>query len=287
VRRGRWIALLFFALTACGASPSPVRQTENADADADGVHDRDDGCPSDAEDADGRHDEDGCPDLDDDADEIADVNDLCPCDVEDRDGWEDADGCPDPDNDGDRIVDACDLCPDYPETYNGGCDEDGCPDHGHICIEESSIRILEYIFFRRGSATVQPQSLPILDAVADVMRGNPQITLVAIIGHADAHERQPEALARRRAEAVLEALVSRGAQRERFVVELGSAEAVASLPPEQQRRAGFSVRVIDGEALPIVAEGTPLPERQSGCGSHTADACRVPVCDPVVTPPAC
>lgn len=260
--------------------------TTNADSDADRVHDADDRCPRDAEDLDGRHDEDGCPDLDDDADGIADTADLCPCDVEDRDGSEDEDGCPDLDDDRDRIADACDLCPREPETYNGRCDEDGCPDTGHVCVEDMRIQILEHVYFRRGSVEIRPESFPLLDAIAATMAGNPQITLVAVIGQGDPHERQREALARRRAEAVLEALVSRGTSRDRLIAEAGTGAAVAGLAPELQRRVELAVRALDGEALPIVPEGTPLPQPESACGGPPAP-CVVPVCAPITTAPAC
>ncbi|MGK4002967.1 OmpA family protein [Sorangium sp. So ce1036] len=131
------------------------------DADADGVLDRDDRCPLVAEDRDGFHDGDGCPDPDNDGDRIPDEHDRCrdepetidgfqdgdgcpdadddsdgvPDDAdacrnapEDRDGFEDSDGCPDPDNDGDRIPDERDMCPNGAEDVDGFRDSDGCPD---------------------------------------------------------------------------------------------------------------------------------------------------------------
>ncbi len=67
----------------------------NFDRDGDGVTDRLDLCPSDAEDIDQFKDADGCPDLDNDADLIPDSIDKCPLKAEDRDGDNDADGCPD------------------------------------------------------------------------------------------------------------------------------------------------------------------------------------------------
>jgi OmpA-OmpF porin, OOP family len=272
---------------ACGARPPPVVETQNADRDEDTLHDEGDACPDEPEDLDGRHDEDGCPDLDDDADGIADADDRCVCDAEDRDGWEDADGCPETDNDQDRIVDVCDRCPNDPETYNGGCDEDGCPDYGRVCIEQSSIRILQYVYFRRGRAEITRESFPLLDAIAETMAGNPQITLIAVIGQADPHERQPEALALRRAEAVLEALVTRGTPRDRLVARAGTGASVVGLPPEQQRRVQLAVLAIDGVALDVDPEAVPLPEPESNCSSRAQTSCEVPVCAPVVTPPAC
>jgi outer membrane protein OmpA-like peptidoglycan-associated protein len=98
------------------------------DNDRDGIPDSKDKCRDAPEDFDGFQDEDGCPDLDDDNDGIPDVDDKCRNEPEDKDGFQDEDGCPDPDNDGDGIPDAKDMCPNGPEDFDGFRDEDGCPD---------------------------------------------------------------------------------------------------------------------------------------------------------------
>ena len=84
----------------------PIQPDVNADKDGDGIVDRLDKCPDQAEDKDGFEDDDGCPDPDNDNDGIADALDKCPDEAEDKDGFEDDDGCPDPDNDKDGIADA-------------------------------------------------------------------------------------------------------------------------------------------------------------------------------------
>ena len=104
-------------------APEPDR-----DSDRDGVMDSEDGCPSDAEDADGWDDEDGCPELDNDEDGVADTDDPCPDEAEDVDEFEDEDGCPEPDNDQDGIRDGYDSCPNDAEDMDGDRDTDGCPD---------------------------------------------------------------------------------------------------------------------------------------------------------------
>lgn len=100
----------------------------SADTDGDGVPDKRDGCPTDAEDRDGFNDLDGCPDPDNDGDGIPDGSDQCPQLAEDHDGCIDDDGCPDLDNDRDGIPDARDRCPDQAEDIDGDTDSDGCPD---------------------------------------------------------------------------------------------------------------------------------------------------------------
>jgi OmpA-OmpF porin, OOP family len=172
------------------------------DRDGDGIPDDKDKCPDDPEDKDGFEDEDGCPDPDNDKDGIPDVDDLCPNDPEDKDGFEDQDGCPDPDNDKDRICDpwvsekgllqkyknvcsGLDKCPNEPETYNGFEDEDGCPDKGRVIVHKGRIEILDKIYFETDKAIIKPVSFPLLDAIAATLKGNPQILLVEIQGHAD------------------------------------------------------------------------------------------------------
>jgi len=171
-----------------------------------------DQCPDDPEDIDQFEDEDGCPDPDNDQDGILDVDDLCPNEPEDIDEFEDADGCPDPDNDQDRILDVDDECPNVPEIYNGLDDEDGCPDRHIVVPTGTGIIIMEPIQFETDSAEILTSSYPVLDAVAATMRGNPQITLLEVQGHAD--ERADDAynllLTQDRARSVLTYLTTRG-----------------------------------------------------------------------------
>jgi OOP family OmpA-OmpF porin len=156
-----------------------------SDRDGDGIPDNIDKCPDDPEDKDGFEDEDGCPDPDNDKDGILDVDDLCPNDPEDQDGFEDKDGCPDPDNDKDRILDKDDKCPNEPETYNGYEDEDGCPDKGRVIVRRGKLEILDKIYFETDKAIIKPISYPILDAIAATLKGNPEILLIEVQGHAD------------------------------------------------------------------------------------------------------
>jgi outer membrane protein OmpA-like peptidoglycan-associated protein len=191
------------------------------DRDGDGILDDVDKCPDDPEDFDGFQDEDGCPDPDNDQDGILDVDDLCPNDPEDKDGFEDEDGCPDPDNDKDRILDKDDKCPNEPETYNGFEDEDGCPDRGRVVVTDTSIEILDMIYFEYDKAIIKKESYPILDAVAATLQGNPSIQLVEIQGHTD--ERGDDAynldLSDRRAHSVRQYLIDKGVDEKRLTAQ--------------------------------------------------------------------
>ncbi len=78
------------ATLAISYEPQPVR-----DLDGDGLEDKIDQCPAQAEDMDAYLDADGCPDHDNDGDGIADDADQCRDSAEDLDGFQDDDGCPD------------------------------------------------------------------------------------------------------------------------------------------------------------------------------------------------
>src|SRR5262249_53609249 len=182
--------------------------------DGDGIADNVDKCPDDPEDKDGFEHADGCPHPDNDRDGLTDVDDLCTKQPQDNDDFEDEDGCPDPDNDKDRILDVDDKCPNEPETYNGFEDEDGCPDKGRVIVRKGKIEILDKIYFETDKDEIKSVSFPLLDAIAAPIKGNPQIQLTEIQGHAD--ERGDDAhnldLTERRAASVRRALDQRNVE---------------------------------------------------------------------------
>jgi outer membrane protein OmpA-like peptidoglycan-associated protein len=145
-----------------------------------------------------------------DGDGVRDADDLCPGDAEDRDSWEDEDGCPDLDNDKDRILDAADECPAEPEAYNGVEDEDGCPDRGRVIVTDTSIEILDRIYFKRGSAEIRAESQPVVEAIVATLVNNTDIRVLEIQGHASDDERGAWDISGQRALAVKSALESGG-----------------------------------------------------------------------------
>ena len=225
-----------------------VYEPSIGDRDGDGILDDIDQCPDEKEDFDGFEDEDGCPDPDNDKDGVPDYRDRCPNvpgPVENQgcpkpEGDRDGDGTPDskdkcPDvpgpksnfgcplqGDGDRdhdlIPDSKDKCPNEPETYNGVNDEDGCPDNGDVVVTDGGIVILKKIQFKTGSAEILPASDPILDQVAFALKGHPEFALIEVAGHAD--ERSTDQynlnLTQKRVDAVVAALVTRGAEKSRL-----------------------------------------------------------------------
>ncbi len=145
-----------------------------------------------------------------DGDGLIGDDDDCPSEAEDADGFEDADGCPELDDDADGVPDAADACPRQAETVNAFNDDDGCPDEVPDAQAEVT-GIVRGIQFRADSARLLPGSLKVLAKVAKAMRQNPRLRL-EIQGHTDARgEREYNLeLSKRRALAVKRWLVEQG-----------------------------------------------------------------------------
>jgi OOP family OmpA-OmpF porin len=184
-----------------------------ADADADGIADADDACV----DTPGVPNEDpakhGCP-PDRDGDGIADANDACP----DTPGVESDDpkrnGCP-PDRDGDGILDADDACPDQHGTKNDDPKKNGCP---KVFVSDGKIVIQDKVEFAYDKAVIRKSSDPLLSAVADTLKSNPDIELVEVQGHTDNRGSvfYNRRLSQKRADAVKVALVKLGIDAKRL-----------------------------------------------------------------------
>ncbi len=180
---------------------------DDPDTDKDGIPDSKDACMMEPEDIDGYLDADGCPEPDNDLDGILDSADKCPLQPEDPDGFQDEDGCPDNDNDNDTVADVDDFCPNTPGQPGGA--RPGCP--GLISISAKEIRITQQIQFDFDKATIKPVSYPILDAVRDALRDNPNIK-IDVQGHTDnkGNANYNQKLSQSRADSVRAYLVSHG-----------------------------------------------------------------------------
>ena len=155
------------------------------DNDLDGIADNLDLAPLQAEDFDGFQDDDGIPDIDNDGDGILDKFDASPNEAEDFDGYKDGDGIPDLDNDGDGIPDEEDKAPNRPETYNDYQDNDGIPDiKPEIIFKKKTAVILEGVTFLPGKSTLTSMAKVVLGKVAKTMLADPIMNL-EISGHTD------------------------------------------------------------------------------------------------------
>jgi outer membrane protein OmpA-like peptidoglycan-associated protein len=198
------------------------------------------------EDKDGYLDDDGCPDLDNDGDGIPDAKDKCPNEPEDPDGFEDEDGCPEPDNDKDTVPDVDDECPNTPGQPNGL--RPGCP--SLIIITAKEIRITQQIQFDFNKSTIKPVSFPILDAVRDVLVGNPKIT-IEVQGHTDnvGQVQYNLKLSQQRADSVRAYLVAHGIEPARLVSKgFGMSQPLVQNNTEGNRALNRRVQFIRTEA---------------------------------------
>ena len=185
---------------------------EPKDRDHDGIPDDKDACP----DVPGAPNRDpkknGCPIVgggDRDGDGIPDNVDQCPDDPGIKTDDRETNGCPD--KDGDGIPDIKDACPDVPGPPDPDPKKNGCP-AGKIVFTGKSIWTLEKIQFATGSAMILPQSMPIVNAVADILKKNSNLTALGVLGHADERgdEKMNLMLTKARAASVVQALIQRG-----------------------------------------------------------------------------
>ena len=219
---------------------------DDPDTDKDGIPDSRDACMLEPEDKDGYLDDDGCPDLDNDADGIPDAKDKCPNDAEDPDGFEDEDGCPEPDNDKDTVVDVDDICPNTPGAPGGL--RPGCP--SLVIVTAGEIRITQQIQFDFNKSTIKAVSFPILDAVRDVLAGNPKI-MIEVQGHTDnvGQVEYNKRLSQQRADAVRAYLVSHGIEAGRLVSKgFGMSQPLVPNNTEGNRALNRRVQFIRTEA---------------------------------------
>ncbi len=206
------------------------------DPDGDGLERGADACPGEPEDHDGFEDGDGCPEpgpesipavlpADTDGDGLPDSEDQCPTEPEDPHGLGEQDGCPDRDEDGDGIRDSEDRCPHDPEVVNGVDDLDGCPDEDkpkdkpkRVEVKADRIEILDKVFFESNEAVIRPESFPVLDELAEVLKDTPRLSHIRIEGHTDSTGKDAHnlELSQRRAEAVRTYLVDKGVAGERL-----------------------------------------------------------------------
>ncbi|HEY0046610.1 MAG TPA: OmpA family protein [Flavobacterium sp.] len=208
---------------ACPEVAGPAEFNGCPDTDGDKIIDRDDACPDQA----GLAQFNGCPDTD--GDGVADKDDACPdvaglvamngCPDTDGDGVTDASdrcptvngpaanaGCPWPDTDGDGVLDKDDRCVDV----RGTVANNGCPE----MTEEQVSKLNAYaktILFNSGKATFKAETLPVLRAIADILKEFPASRFM-IEGHTDSDGSNAlnQTLSENRAAAVKNYLIENG-----------------------------------------------------------------------------
>ena len=214
------------------------------DRDHDGVFDDEDACP----DTPGRRTDDpktnGCPRTDRDGDTVFDDEDACPDVKGVRTDDPKTNGCPPPDRDNDGFPDASDACPDLPGFATNDPKTNGCPlSTGPARIEGDQIVVEDIIHFDTDDSRVHHASWPLVKKVADVIRANPDILEVHILGHADktGTEEHNRLLSKARAEAVRRLLVMFGVEESRLTTEAFGASKPRAQSLSENRRVEFII----------------------------------------------
>ena len=131
---------------------------------------------------------------------------------------------------------------------------------GRVVVTDTETTILDVVEFYPGTATLEPSSLPTLDAVAATLIGNPSIELVEVQSHtrADIQAESKEggdnlSLSQQRAEVIVEYLVHAGVGPERLVAHgYGDSQPIDRAAPAKNERVSFLIlkRAPDFEARP-------------------------------------
>jgi len=228
-----------------GDHPDPKRPGCPAkDSDGDGVYDYEDQCPDTPA---GTHPDPakkGCPAIDSDGDGVFDYEDKCPQIPAGAhpETAPDKLGCPKPDRDHDTVPDDVDACPDKPGAPSPDPKKNGCP--GLVEVKNGVIVIFQPVFFATNKDTILKKSFPVLNAVADALKAEPEIKKIMIEGHTDNRGKASRnmELSDRRARSVLNYLVSHGIAAERLDAQgYGDSKPVADNKTSKGRAANRRV----------------------------------------------
>jgi outer membrane protein OmpA-like peptidoglycan-associated protein len=237
------------------------------DTDGDGIPDDIDACPEVPEDHKDPDPNDGCPaPADRDGDGIPDDRDQCPDVPEDKDGIDDNDGCPEDDADKDGIPDAKDACPKVPGQPDPDPKKNGCPKFIDPNFAGGAIRVLQQVHFATGSATILPDSFPMLQEITNLLKATPSIKKMRIEGHTD-NRGAPDMnldLSKRRAASVREWLVDHGIAGTRLESEgYGMTKPIDTNDTDKGRQANRRVefKILEED------EGSSPPPKSGGAGS--------------------
>lgn len=216
------------------------------DADKDTVLDPDDQCPNEA----GLVERHGCPIRDADHDGFEDPVDACPGEA----GIAELRGCPAKDRDGDEVFDHLDNCPDEKGTK----DNQGCPAKKKqlVVITRERLVIKDKVFFATGKSTILPKSFGLLDQVAAVIMGHPELLHIVIEGHTDSvgSADMNRKLSQDRANSVMAYLEKQGVAPDRLAArgygpDRPAADNKTAAGREQNRRVEFVLPAVEKEGV--------------------------------------
>jgi outer membrane protein OmpA-like peptidoglycan-associated protein len=119
--------------------------------------------------------------------------------------------CPDRDKDG--VPDSVDRCPDVA----GPVDNWGCPAYKKLVVQRDKLELKEKLYFAWNQAVLQEVSYPVMDEVVQALNDNKGFR-VQVEGHASSEGASDhnQTLSEKRAEAVLDYLVTHGIDKGRL-----------------------------------------------------------------------
>ena len=187
----------------CPEIPGKLELKGCNDADGDGIPDPDDACPEES----GTIEMNGCTDSD--GDGISDNIDDC----KEVLGPEENNGCPWPDTDMDGVPDKDDLCKDEA----GIISNNGCPEISSEIVATLNKFGSKIYFPANSSQIIGRKTIDVLVDIKNILSDNPKGNII-IEGYAssDGEEDFNIKLSVRRAEAVLDYLISLGVSPERL-----------------------------------------------------------------------
>jgi OmpA-OmpF porin, OOP family len=228
-----------------GDHPDPKRPGCPAkDSDGDGVYDYEDLCVDTPA---GPHPDPakkGCPAIDSDGDGVFDYEDKCPQVPAGVHPETDPTklGCPKPDRDHDTVPDDVDACPDKPGAPSPDPKKNGCP--GLVEVRNGVIVIFQPVFFATNKDTILKKSFPVLNAVADALKAEPEIRKIMIEGHTDNKGKASKnmELSDRRARSVMNYMINKGIASDRLDAQgYGDSKPVADNKTSKGRAANRRV----------------------------------------------
>ncbi|WP_438030082.1 OmpA family protein [Sorangium sp. So ce233] len=149
---------------------------------------------------------------------IDDGSDKCVAEKEDGLPPDPKDGCKSNDPDGDGLVAEADKCPSEAEVKNNYKDDDGCPDVPRVALTDNEVKLNEKIAFAAGKADIEPASQELLADIARVIKENPQVQFVEVAAYSEkvGSDYATVTLTKKRADAVVKALVALGVEKNRM-----------------------------------------------------------------------
>jgi outer membrane protein OmpA-like peptidoglycan-associated protein len=142
-----------------------------------------------------------------------------------------------------RAAEALNISP-APEFHEMVVPADRLPPSFHVDVPVLRVVFAEKSFFDTAQSVIRPEAAPILDAIAQALRGDAPDTAVFVAGHTDSRGSEPYNynLSVNRANAVAEALYSRGVG-QIALWRVGFGESVPLYPNDTPEHMSYNRRV--------------------------------------------